>query len=220
MFERFTESARQVVVAAQEEARTLGHDYIGTEHILLGLLRHETSAPAEVLAELNVTLERARAQVLRVLERVEEPFAGQTPFTPRVKHVLELSLRAALAHGHNYIGTGHLVLWLLDEGEGVAALVLSELGVEADVLRSRVASRLREDAEAPDDRYLPHWQARRAVQLAAEEAFLGSRAVDPGDLIIGLAKVDDAVRDVMTRYVSLDELARAFEEARRGREEK
>src|SRR4051812_35706434 len=105
MFERFTERARQVVVLAQEEARTLKHNYIGTEHILLGLLREEEGLAARVLESLDITVERVRAQVVRIVGSGEEVTSGQIPFTPRAKKVLELALREALSLGHNYIGT-------------------------------------------------------------------------------------------------------------------
>jgi ATP-dependent Clp protease ATP-binding subunit ClpC len=143
VFERFTERARQVVVFAQDEARALGHDYIGTEHLLLGLLREEDGLGARVLAELGLTLEAARTQVLAI----EGPggaveATGQIPFTPRGKHALELSLREALALGHNYIGTEHLLLGLLREGEGVASKVLHALGLEEEQVRARVVGLL------------------------------------------------------------------------------
>src|ERR687889_572717 len=121
MFERFTERARQVVVLAQEEARTLKHNYIGTEHILLGLLREEEGLAARVLESLDITVERVRAQVVRIVGSGEEVTSGQIPFTPRAKKVLELALREALSLGHNYIGTEHILLGLVRENEGVAA---------------------------------------------------------------------------------------------------
>ncbi|HWE15278.1 MAG TPA: Clp protease N-terminal domain-containing protein [Solirubrobacteraceae bacterium] len=135
MFERFTERARQVVVLAQEEARTLKHNYIGTEHILLGLLREEEGLAARVLESLDITVERVRAQVVRIVGSGEEVTSGQIPFTPRVKEALELALREALSLGHNYIGTEHILLGLVRENEGVAARVL--LGFDADSGRVR-----------------------------------------------------------------------------------
>src|SRR5256714_1638315 len=113
MFERFTERARQVVVLAQEEARILKHNYIGTEHILLGLLREEEGLAARVLESLDITVERVRAQVVRIVGSGEEVTSGQIPFTPRAKKVLELALREALSLGHNYIGTEHILLGLV-----------------------------------------------------------------------------------------------------------
>src|SRR2546423_580832 len=120
MFERFTERARQVVVLAQEEARILKHNYIGTEHILLGLLREEEGLAARVLESLDITVERVRAQVVRIVGSGEEVTSGQIPFTPRAKKVLELALREALSLGHNYIGTEHILLGLVRENEGLA----------------------------------------------------------------------------------------------------
>ena len=125
MFERFTERARQVVVLAQEEARGLKHNYIGTEHILLGLVREEQGVAARVLESSGVTVERIREQVVRVVGRGEELSAVQIPFTPRAKHVFELALREALALHHNDIGTEHILLGLLRVNEGVAVRVLA-----------------------------------------------------------------------------------------------
>src|SRR2546423_10177560 len=109
MFERFTERARQVVVLAQVEARLLKHNYIGTEHILLGLLREEEGLAARVLAELDVTVERVRDDVVKIVGQGDEMATGQIPFTPRAQKVLELSLREALSLGHNYIATDHVM---------------------------------------------------------------------------------------------------------------
>ncbi len=138
MFERFTERARQVVVLAQEEARTLKHNYIGTEHILLGLLREEEGIPARVLESLGVTLQRTREQVTRIVGSGEELTTGQIPFTPRAKKVLELSLREALSLGHNYIGTEHILLGLVRENEGVAARILLDFDADAEKVRNEV----------------------------------------------------------------------------------
>ena len=115
MFERFTERARQVVVLAQDEARALKHNYIGTEHILLGLLREEEGLAARVLESLDITVEEVRAQVARIVGQGDEVTTGQIPFTPRAKKVLELALREALSLGHNYIGTEHILLGLVRE---------------------------------------------------------------------------------------------------------
>src|SRR5437870_9781807 len=142
MFERFTERARQVVVLAQEEARTLKHNYIGTEHILLGLLREEEGLAAHVLESLDITVERVRAQVVRIVGPGDEVTPGQIPFTPRAKKVLELALREALSLGDNYIGTEHLLLGLARENEGVAARILLGVDVDADRIRSEVISTL------------------------------------------------------------------------------
>src|SRR5918995_1531288 len=142
MFERFTERARKVVVLAQEEARTFNHNYIGTEHLLLGLLREDEGVAARALSSLNVTLDEVREQVESIVGYGEEGTGGQAPFTPRSKKVLELALREALQLGHNYIGTEHILLGLVRESEGVAARVLSNLGVDPDKVRREVVRML------------------------------------------------------------------------------
>jgi ATP-dependent Clp protease ATP-binding subunit ClpA len=148
MFERFTDRARRVMVLAQEEARMLDHNYIGTEHILLGLLREEGVA-AMALASLDIDLDHARGRVLEVVGRGDGPAAGHIPFTPRAKKVLELSLREALQLGHNYIGTEHILLGLIREGEGVAAQVLQNLGADLNRVRQTVIQLLSESKGEP-----------------------------------------------------------------------
>src|ERR1700737_2398636 len=138
MFERFTERARQVVVLAQEEARTLKHNYIGTEHILLGLLREEEGLAARVLESLDVTVERVRGQVVRIVGSGEEETSGQIPFTPRAKKVLELAQHEALSLGHNYIGPEHILLGLARENEGVAARILLDFDADSEKIRNEV----------------------------------------------------------------------------------
>ena len=138
MFKRFTERAREVVVLAQHEARALKHNYIGTEHILLGLLREEEGLAARVLQSLDVTLEGVRTQVARVVGEGAEVRSGQIPFTPRAKKVLELALREALSLGHDYIGTEHILLGLARDTEGVASRILFDFGVDAEKVRSEV----------------------------------------------------------------------------------
>ena len=138
MFERFTERARQVVVLAQEEARTLKHNYIGTEHILLGLLREEEGLAARVLEGLEITVEEVRAQVIKIVGSGEEVTSGQIPFTPRAKKVLELALREALSLGHNYIGTEHILLGLVRENEGVAARILADFDADSEKIRNEI----------------------------------------------------------------------------------
>src|ERR687886_260120 len=142
MFERFTERARKVVVLAQEEARHFNHNYIGTEHLLLGLLREDEGVAARALSSLNVTLDEVREQVESIVGYGEEGTGGQAPFTPRSKKVLELALREALQLGHNYIGTEHILLGLVRESEGVAARVLSNLDVDPDKVRREVVRML------------------------------------------------------------------------------
>src|SRR5688572_9003366 len=138
MFERFTERARQVVVLAQDEARALKHNYIGTEHILLGLLREEEGLAARVLESLDITVEEVRAQVARIVGQGDEVTTGQIPFTPRAKKVLELALREALSLGHNYIGTEHILLGLVRENEGVAARILLDFDADSEKIRNEV----------------------------------------------------------------------------------
>src|ERR687885_928019 len=142
MFERFTERARKVVVVAQDEARHFNHNYIGTEHLLLGLLREDEGVAARALGSLNITLDEVREQVESIVGYGEEGTGGQAPFTPRSKKVLELALREALQLGHNYIGTEHILLGLVRESEGVAARVLSNLGVDPDKVRREVVRML------------------------------------------------------------------------------
>ena len=138
MFERFTERARQVVVLAQDESRRLGHDSIGTEHILLGLLREEEGIAARVLETLDVTLEEVQADVIRVVGRGETPETGQIPFTPRAKKTLELALREAVALGHDYIGTEHVLLGLVRADEGVGAEILREHDADPERIRRAI----------------------------------------------------------------------------------
>jgi hypothetical protein len=138
MFERFTDKARRVVVLAQEEARHLDHNYIGTEHILLGLIHEGEGVAAKALESLGISLEAVRVQVEEIVGRGAEAPTGHIPFTPRAKKVLELSLREALALSHNYIGTEHILLGLIREGEGVAAQVLVKLGASFDRVRQQV----------------------------------------------------------------------------------
>ena len=138
MFERFTERARQVVVLAQDEARALKHNYIGTEHILLGLLREEEGLAARVLDSLDITVEDVRANVARIVGQGEEVTTGQIPFTPRAKKVLELALREALSLGHNYIGTEHILLGLVRENEGVAARILADFDADSEKIRNEI----------------------------------------------------------------------------------
>jgi len=138
VFERFTDNARLVVVVAQDEARMLKHNYIGTEHILLGLLGVECGTAARVLESLDVTLAEVRAEVARIVGQGDEVTNGQIPFTPRARKVLELSLREAVSRGDNYIGTEHLLLATAAENEGVAARVLLDFDVNAETLRREV----------------------------------------------------------------------------------
>jgi ATP-dependent Clp protease ATP-binding subunit ClpA len=138
VFERFTDRARQVVVLAHEEARLLKHNYIGTEHILLGLIHEREGVAAKALEQLGISLEAVRTQVEEIIGQGGSSPSGHIPFTPRAKKVLELSLREALQLGHDHIGTEHLLLGLMSEGEGIAAQVLVRLGAEVDAVRHQV----------------------------------------------------------------------------------
>src|SRR5664279_2988519 len=138
MFERFTDRARRVVVLAQEEARLLSHSYIGTEHILLGLIHEGEGVAAKALESLGISLEAVRNQVEEIIGQGGTSPSGHIPFTPRAKKVLELSLREALQLGHNYIGTEHILLGLIREGDGVAAQVLVKLGADLSRVRQQV----------------------------------------------------------------------------------
>jgi len=151
MFERFTDRARRVVVLAQEEARMLNHNYIGTEHILLGLVREGEGVAAKALESMEISLNAVREQVQEIIGEGSHAPSGHIPFTPRAKKVLELSLREALQLGHNYIGTEHILLGLIREGEGVAAQVLGKLGADLSSVRQQVIQLLSgyENKEAP-----------------------------------------------------------------------
>jgi hypothetical protein len=142
VFERFTDRARRVVVLAQEESRLLNHNYIGTEHILLGLIHEGEGIAAQALESLNISLADVRGEVERIIGHGGSAPSGHIPFTPRAKKVLELSLREALQLGHNYIGTEHVLLGLIREGEGVAAQVLGDLGADLATVRQRVVQLL------------------------------------------------------------------------------
>jgi ATP-dependent Clp protease ATP-binding subunit ClpC len=147
VFERFTEHARQVMVLAQDEARALRHNYIGTEHLLLGLLREQRGLAARVLGSLAITLEEARAQLVRIVGQGDEVVTGQIPFTARAKKVLELALREALSLGHDYIGTEHLLLGLLRQAESRAVEILNNCDADAEKVRDAVIRMLRERAD-------------------------------------------------------------------------
>jgi hypothetical protein len=152
MFERFTDRARRVVVLAQEEAVGLKHNYIGTEHILLGLIREREGVAARALESLGISLEAVRAQVEEIIGQGQTTPSGHIPFTPRAKKVLELSLREALQLGHNYIGTEHILLGLIREGQAVAAQVLVKLGADQTRVRQQVVQLLSGAGEAIRER--------------------------------------------------------------------
>ena len=195
MFERFTNRARRVVVLAQEEARRLLHNYIGTEHILLGLLREDEGAAATALAAADVTLDGARLEVETIIGRGQHEPSGHIPFTPRAKKVLELSLREAVRLGHDYIDTGHILLGLIREGDGVAVQVVVNLGADPKKISQRVVLELGGDiAEAPVTVGARlEMRQRREVQdytdtiaalraeIARLRAILDKHRIDPGE---------------------------------------
>ncbi|MFM1726650.1 ATP-dependent Clp protease ATP-binding subunit [Prescottella soli] len=204
MFERFTDRARRVVVLAQEEARMLNHNYIGTEHILLGLIHEGEGVAAKSLESLGISLEGVRSQVEEIIGQGQQAPSGHIPFTPRAKKVLELSLREALQLGHNYIGTEHILLGLIREGEGVAAQVLVKLGADLNRVRQQVIQLLsgyqgKEPAEAGSSRgeagtpstSLVLDQFGRNLTQAALEGKL--------DPVIGRSKEIERVMQVLSR---------------------
>src|ERR1700743_1777935 len=166
MFERFTDRARRVVVLAQEEARMLNHNYIGTEHILLGLIHEGEGVAAKALESLGISLDAVRQQVEEIIGQGQQAPSGHIPFTPRAKKVLELSLREALQLGHNYIGTEHILLGLIREGEGVAAQVLVKLGADLNKVRQQVIQ------------LLNGYQSREPAGTASESAPSTSLVLD------------------------------------------
>src|SRR5579871_548223 len=187
MFERFTDRARRVVVLAQEEARMLNHNYIGTEHILLGLIHEREGVAAKALESLGISLEAVRQQVQEIIGEGQQAPSGHIPFTPRAKKVLEYSLREALQLSHNYIGPEHILLGLIREGDGVAAKVLVKLGADLNRVRQRVIEPLlTPQVIAPQSEPAPPThsgpaqppssferftdEARRVVYLGQEEA--------------------------------------------------
>jgi ATP-dependent Clp protease ATP-binding subunit ClpC len=162
MFERFTEQSRRVVVLAQEEARMLGHNHIGSEHLLLGLLHEQGGTAAEVLASAGITLEAARSQVEELAAPREKSPSGHIPFTQRAKKILELSLREALEQRKSYIGTEHILLALMRDSDGMGARVLERLGGSLPALRQQVIDKVAEaPAPGPAERETEHemWAA-------------------------------------------------------------
>ena len=212
VFERFTERARQVVVLAQEEARTLKHNYIGTEHILLGLLREEEGLAARVLESLGITVERVRAQVVRIADSGEEVASGQIPFTPRAKKVLELALREALSLGHNYIDTEHLLLGLVRENDGVGARILLDFNADSEKIRNELIPLLTTGEGGPDSpRSLPILEIGRIdVRFSARvRRFLmaaAARSLDRGDTEVDLADLLSAIADDESAVSALEGL--------------
>jgi ATP-dependent Clp protease ATP-binding subunit ClpC len=184
MFERFTDRARRVVVFAQDEARGLNHNWIGTEHLLLAVIREGHGVGAKVLESMQISLDAVRQQVESIIGRGQEPVGdGHIAFTPRAKKVLELSLREALQLGHNYIGTEHILLGLIREGDGVAAQVLVNLGSDLNRARQQVIQLLhghqgRRTAIATIGEELGDRLASMAARLAVIERRLGDTTAE------------------------------------------
>jgi ATP-dependent Clp protease ATP-binding subunit ClpC len=170
MFERFTDRARRVVVLAQEEARMLNHDYIGTEHLLLGLIREGEGVAPKALESLGISLEDTRQQVEQIIGQGTSVPSGHIPFTPRAKKVMELSLREAIQLGHNYIGTEHILLGLVREGEGVAAQVLEKLGADLNRVRQEVIKLL--------SGYVARSESESGTGLTTEETEVMTRVAE------------------------------------------
>ena len=183
MFEKFTERARQVIVLAQEEARMLNHNHIGTEHLLLGLIHEGQGVAARALESLGISLEDVRRNVEEIIGRGQETPSGHIPFTPRAKKVLELSLRESQHLGHDYIGTEHILLGLIREGEGVAAQVLVKLGADLNRVRQQViqllhGERLWQEPETTGPRAGPAGRGERRLHSELHAIELRLSAVE------------------------------------------
>jgi ATP-dependent Clp protease ATP-binding subunit ClpC len=206
LFERFTERARQVVVHAQAEARTLRHDHVGTEHLLLGLLREDKGVGARVLGSLDVTLERTRGEVVRIVGvGGDDPSGRQPPFTPVAKQVLERALHEALVLGHNYIGTEHILLGLISVNDGPSVRILADMNVTPDAIRAETLQMIGPAPAAPTEaggqapplprsgeewfHVAPGSRARRLLMLAAARALDDGRSlIEPTDVLIALTR--------------------------------
>jgi ATP-dependent Clp protease ATP-binding subunit ClpA len=220
VFERFTPEARQVVVLAQDEARSLKHDYVGTEHILLGIVRQEDSVSASVLMSFGLTLERARGEVIRVVGPGEEVSPGQIPLTPRAKKVLELSLRESLSLRHDWIGPEHILLGLVREDEGVAARILHDAGADQERIRNEVVRVLAKAGRLPRVEAHPigaTYESRWPVDAAWLETLAPAldalaqdirrelgRAPDVGDLLLVLACAPEFVAGRALHELGID----------------
>ncbi|HSC03489.1 MAG TPA: Clp protease N-terminal domain-containing protein [Solirubrobacteraceae bacterium] len=206
MFERFTERARRVVVLAQDEARTLKHDHVGAEHILLGLLREQEGLAAHALESFDITLERVRGEVVRIVGVGSDVSAGQMPFTAEAKRVLEVALQEVRALGHHYIGTEHILLALITLREGVSARILVDCHAEPERIRAEVmrllsgmrpqAAQRAPDPTAPTGNGFEEWirvgpgaGLRRLLMVAAARALDdGREGVQPRDVLLALTR--------------------------------
>jgi ATP-dependent Clp protease ATP-binding subunit ClpC len=204
-FERFTEQARQVVVLAQDEARTLKHDHVGTEHLLLGLVRETRGVAARALGSLDVTLERTRGEVVRIVGVGDRDASGPIPFTPDAKRTLEQALHEALVLGHNYIGTEHILLGLISLSEGPSVRILADMNVTPEAIRAETLRIIGPSQPAPAEENQPappvartaeEWfhvgpgsGARRLLMLAAARALDDGRSlIEPTDVLLALTR--------------------------------
>jgi ATP-dependent Clp protease ATP-binding subunit ClpC len=221
MFERFTDRARRVMVLAQEEARLLNHNYIGTEHLLLGLAREGQGGAAKALELLGIRLEALRSQVQEVVGRGQRAPSGHIPFTPGAKKVLELSLREALQLGHSYIGTEHLLLGLVREGEGEAAQVLVSLGADLSHVRMQVIQVLSGAAVSSPEAGAGTRPVSDALREAEEQLAQVRRqkvaAIDAGDFERAAA-LRDAEKELLTTLAEWEREALIQENQRLHRE--
>jgi ATP-dependent Clp protease ATP-binding subunit ClpC len=220
LFERFTERARQVVVLAQEEANGFKHDYIGTEHILLGLLREREGIAAGILGSFDITVERVRGEVVRMVGVGQAATAGQIPFTERAKKTLELALQQAIGLGQTYLGTEHILLGLVSLNEGPATQILGDLDVSPDKIRSEVVRTVSGTSAAPRSaaeeqprsgfdewiRVGPGAGARRLLGLAAGRALNDGRSeIESRDVLLALTR-DEKIAPVLAD-LGVDEAA-------------
>jgi ATP-dependent Clp protease ATP-binding subunit ClpC len=197
MFERFTEKAIKVIMLAQEEARRLGHNFVGTEQILLGLIGEGTGIGPKVLKSMGVNLKDARVEVEKIIGRGSGFVAVEIPFTPRAKRVLELSLEEARQLGHNYIGTEHLLLGLIREGEGVAARVLENLNVDPSKVRSQIIRSLGENTEVSSGSNPPRSKTPTLEEFGTN---LTTKATEGRlDPVVGRAKEIERVIQILGR---------------------
>jgi ATP-dependent Clp protease ATP-binding subunit ClpC len=191
MYERFTDRARRVVALAEEEARRLNHNHIGTEHILLGLIHEGDGVAAQTLESLGVSLEAVGQQVEMIIGRGRVALSGRIPYTPRARKALELSLREALQLGHHHIGTEHILLGLVREGKGAAAQMLVKLGADLNRVRQQVIQLLdAEGAQQPGTTLA----ARRLSLVGGSESKLLSEVLGQGGQVEGLHRLGDEVR--------------------------
>jgi ATP-dependent Clp protease ATP-binding subunit ClpC len=200
MFERFTERARRVVVLAQEESRLLSHNYIGTEHLLLGLLAEREGIAARALESLNVTLEAAREQVEEIIGPGQQQPHGHIPFTPRAKKILELSLREALNMSSEVIDTQHLLLGLVDEGDGVGAQILRRVGADAQTVREAVIRLVNAEPQA-EATEAPGSGAPRAVSVARSVRLRLDTLTEVKDLLVSIDRRLSAIE----RHLGIDD---------------